>query len=565
VVAALGWARAVLIPIALAMLLAFLLNPVVGGLRRWNVPRAPATLLVVVLISLLLGVGSWALSGQVTALGDDLPGYTETIKAKIAELRRTGRGNMLDRARRAVDEVVGALEKPTQGGGRPEPRPLPVVVRGDAGTLLRRLSAFFEPVTTTGFTMLLVIFMLIEHQQLRDRFIRLAGYGRIPVTTRALDEAGERIGRYLLTQSIVNAGLGLLFGVGLALIGVPYALLWAVILALGRYVPYVGVWVAVALPTALSVVIFDGWREPTMVFGLAAGLEVLVNTVIEPVLYSQRAGLSKVALVTAVAFWTWLWGPIGLILATPLTVCLVVVAKYVPPLDFIVVLLSDEPALEDSVAFYQRLVAMDRAEAAEILEERLAAEPAPEVYERVIVGALVHARSDRLRGRLDADEERTVVGLAGEVVEELPAQAPSGAALKVRVLGCPARDAADEIGLRLLRRLLEPTSNVEIIPAGLLSAEVVARVEAARPPVVCVVALPPGGVAHTRYLVKRLRDRLPATRIIVGRWCAGEAAEEQRRQLLAAGADHVGATLAETRNELLVSPVASAPGVAAAA
>ncbi len=564
-VAALGWARAVLIPIALAMLLAFLLNPVVGALRRWGVPRVPATLLVVVLISVILGVGGWALSGQVTALGGDLPGYTDAIKGKIAELRRTGRGSVLDRARRAGDEVVGELGKPIQGGGRPEPRPLPVVVRGDAGTLLRRLPAFFEPVTTVGFTMLLVIFMLIEHQELRDRFIRLAGYGRVPVTTRALDEAGERIGRYLLTQSMVNAGLGLVFGVGLALIGVPYALLWGALLALGRYVPYVGVWVAVALPTALSLVIFDGWREPAMVFGLAVGLEVLVNSTIEPVLYSQRAGLSKAALVTAVAFWTWLWGPIGLILATPLTVCLVVVAKHVPPLDFIVVLLSDEPALEDRVAFYQRLVAMDRAEAAEILEERLAAEPAPEVYERVIVGALIHARSDRLRGRLDADEERAVVGQAGELVDDLPASAPSGAALKVPILGCPARDAVDEIGLRLLRRLLEPTSNVEIIPAGLLSAEVVARVEAARPPVVCVAALPPGGVAHTRYLVKRLRDRLPETRIIVARWCAGETAEEQRRQLLAAGADHVGTTLVETCNELLaVAPAVSAPRVAAA-
>lgn len=308
--AALALARPLLIPIALATLLAFLLSPVVTGLRRWGVARGPAVLLVMLLVFALVGAGGWALSTQVTALGHELPRYTTAIKAKIVEFRRAGQGGVLDRARGAVDEVVGELEKPAPGARTQSP-PVPVVVHEEPRSVLAQILAVTESLTTAGLTLLLVVFMLIEQQELRDRVIRLAGYGRITLTTRALDEAGERISRYLLSLSVVNAGMGLVFGLGLLAIGVPFALLWGVVLALARYVPYVGVWPAVALPTALALAVFDGWREPTLVVGIFLALELLANSVIEPVLYSQRAGVSKVALLVAIAFWTWLWGPSG--------------------------------------------------------------------------------------------------------------------------------------------------------------------------------------------------------------------------------------------------------------
>jgi hypothetical protein len=251
-----------------------------------------------------------------------------------------------------------------------------------------------------------------------------------------------------------------------------------------------------------------------------------------------------------------------LILATPLTVCLVVLAKHVAALDFLTVLVSDEPALEESVGFYQRLLALDRAEAAEILEAAQAGEPPLAVVDRVMVPALVHARQDLARGRLRPDEARAVVALAGELVDELEVEEPDSSPPPPRVLGCAAHDAGDDVALRMLGRVLRPTlGEIRGLPAGLLSAEIVARAADAQPRLLVVVALPPGGLAQARYLLKRLRARLPQTKILVGRW--GAIPGEPHATLLAAGADHVGITVAETRDQVLA--LASVVGITAGA
>ena len=214
----------------------------------------------------------------------------------------------------------------------------------------------------------LAIFMLLERRELRDRVILLIGYRRMTATTRALDEAGARISRYLLMQSIISGSFGVAVGLGLFLIGVPYAVIWGCLAAALRFIPYVGVFSAALLPFALSLAVFPGWLQPALVVGLFLVLDVVANMVIEPWLYGHSAGVSQVALLVAVLFWTWLWGPVGLLLATPLTVCLIVLSKHLPALGFIVVLMGDRPVIEAKARYYQRLLARDQDEAADIVE-----------------------------------------------------------------------------------------------------------------------------------------------------------------------------------------------------
>jgi hypothetical protein len=408
--------------------------------------------------------------------------------------------------------------------------------------------------------------MLLERDELRDRLIRLVGYARLTTTTRALDEAGRRISRYLLMQTLINTTFGLGIGVGLAIIGVPYAVLWGFLAAILRFIPYVGPWLAALLPIGLSVVSSTGWQQPLLVAGLFVVLELLANMVLEPILYGQSAGVSQVALLVAIAFWTWLWGATGLALATPLTVCLVVLGKYVPELNFIAVLLADEAPLAPDVRLYQRLFAMDRDGAETAVEEGEREQPGDGFYDRVLVSVLNRLKRDRALGRLTDEQQQWAVRTLREILEarangrgaadtapEEEGAAEREAAPARLILGAPARDAVDELALHLLRLLLGPTAwRVEIASPQLLAAELVELVERLEPAVVCIGAVPSGhGAAHTRYLCKRLRVRFPQLRIVVGRWTAG-AAPRAREAVLAAGADHFATSLAETRNQIRV-------------
>jgi hypothetical protein len=395
------------------------------------------------------------------------------------------------------------------------------------------------------------VFMLFERAELRNRLIRLVGYGRMTLTTKALDEAAGRISGYLLGQSLVNASIGLAFALGVFLIGLPYALLWGALLAVMRFVPYVGVWLAV-LPTALfSLALFDGWTKPLSVAALFVILEVIVSGVIEPIVYSQRAGVSKVALLVAIAVWTWLWGPAGLLMATPLTVCLLVLSKYIPEMSFVTILAGDEPALEPPASYYQRLLAEDQEEATEIVEKFLETQPAEQLYDGLLIPALVSAKCDVARRRLSDDGLGFVARTTLEIVDDAaPAEDALPAGPRVRVLGCPVRDEADEVALAMFRRLVDPGRfDVELASADVLASEVVAMVETSSPAVICLSSLPPGGLAHARYFCKRLRARYPDVKILVGRW-GEDGAAAPWDVLRSAGADHVAGTLLETRDQL---------------
>jgi predicted PurR-regulated permease PerM len=578
VIACLYWARAVLIPVALAILLTFLLNPVVSALHRRGLPRTPAVLLVVVLVFSLVGSIGWTVTHQLTMLAYELPRYQENLKQKISDLRDLGKNGLIESVLSTLKEVTNELQraKPpapaTQVGeglgARPNgesEKPVPVVVQSPS--VLWQLPSLLESLATAGLVIVLVIFMLIRYADLRNRLLRLAGYGRLTIATKALDEAGQRISRYLLMQSIINGSFGLAAGLGFFVIGVPYALLWGFLAAILRFIPYAGPPIAGILPSALSLAVFPGWEQPLLVIGLIVVLELASNMIMEPLLYGQSAGVSEVALLVAVAFWTWLWGPLGLILATPMTVCLGVLSKYVAPMEFMGVLLSDESAIESSTNYYQRLVAQDQDEAAALVDDYLKTHALEALYDEMLIPALNAAKRDRELGSLTEEEVQLIIQATRAIVEDLGIPQPQPAtssqttaesALKAstvtppaQLLGCPAYDAADELALQMLRQLLDATQyRLENISAEMLTAEVLSVVEQQHPGLICIAALPPGALAPIRYLCKRLRARFPECKIVVGRWGLTEDGDKLQALLREAGADEVGTTLRETHNQV---------------
>jgi hypothetical protein len=396
----------------------------------------------------------------------------------------------------------------------------------------------------------LTVSMLFKREDLRNRLIRLAGQRSLTSTTRALDEGAQRISSYLIIESAINGGFGLVFGIGLALIGVDYAFLWGFLAAVLRFIPYVGTWLGGVFPLLISVAVSEAWIQPILVVGLLVLLGVVANNIVEPMLVSRSTGVSPIALVAAAAFWTWLWGPIGLILSTPMTVCLGVIGKYVPPLQFFDVLLGTEPALDPQAGYYQRLLARDEAEAAELVEGYLADHTLTELCDDVLVPALVRTREDFDGGELSQEDVDGILGATRDILDnQVTAEWDESAKPAVTILGYPARDGIDELALHLLQLVVGPCCKVETL-ATRMSAEVVARVKAEEPPVVYVAAVPPGGVNRVRYLCKRLRGQFPELTIAAGCWGLAEGVDKAAEQLRAAGASQVATSLRESREQL---------------
>jgi hypothetical protein len=406
--------------------------------------------------------------------------------------------------------------------------------------------------------LVLVIFMLIQQRELIGRIIRLFGYERMAATTRLLDEAGTRISRYLLTQSIINGSFGLGIGIGLAVIGLPFALALGSLAAVLRFLPYVAAWLAALVPLVLSLAVFDGWTRPLLILGLFVVTELTVAFVVEPLLYGRSAGVSAIALLVGAAFWTWLWGPIGLALATPLTVCLVVGARAVAGLEFIEVLMSDDPPVEPCLTFYQRLLAGDAREAAAVIAETAHRVSLEDVFDAIVAPAIARARLDRESDQLTREEYAHMLEMIRELIEEAPlgkleegtaADAPTP--VLTQIAGCAARDEADGLALLMLGRLLARDGcALHIAPAGGLVGEAMAAVDATPPALVCVAAVGNGGRRRMRHLVKRLRQSQPDTPILAARWGAGHSSD-MRADLAATGADDVAISLAEARTEIL--------------
>ncbi len=556
-VAILYWAQAILIPIALATLLTFLLAPMVSRLERWRLNRGLSVTVVVLLTIAMLGGTIWLAGLQVRNLVDELPRYRANIRQKVRDLRNLEKRSALEKFGTMMGQVQNEFSKSGKPGVALAPLPSPATAAPVAPSDQPLIPDWIkQPLVMTGLVLLLLIYMLAQREELRNRIVALMGYGNLPITTHALEEMGERVGNYLLTQLAINTSFGLLIAIGLALIELPYAFLWGFLATLLIFVPVVGFWLAAGLPTALSLAVFTGWLWPLAVLGLFVVLKTANNVLLEPLLYGKSAGVLQVPLLILLAFWTWLWGPVGLILATPLTVCLLVFAKHVPQLEFLSLLISDKPAMTSRIELYQRLLALDYDDAAVIVENFLREHPSEEIYDGLLLPALCYVKADRRRGVLSETQERFVFDSLGTLHEEWVSEAAgsgaqSSTAAKILLLGCPADGEADEMALYFLRVLLDVQRfECEIVGPATLAAETAARVGERSPAAVVIAALPPGGLAQTRYLCKRLRRTFPQLKIIVLRWALAEDRQQDRESCLAAGADNVALTMPEARGQI---------------
>jgi predicted PurR-regulated permease PerM len=570
IVAVLYLAQAVLVPLALAILVTFVLTPPVTWLQRW-VGRVPAVLLVATLVFVLLGLAGWAVTRQMNRLVEDLPGFRANIREKIADVRGAGKDSAVEKLQDTLEEIKTELG---EEDARRRPATTAVVVDNDESTWLSGfgwLGPLVAPLGKAGLIAAMVIFMLLERRELRDRLIGVIGGGQLATTTKALDEAGSRVSRQLLMQTLVSAIYGVVAYLGLYFLAVPYAMVWALLGGALRFIPYVGPMLGAGAPILVSLAALDGWTGPLTVLGMFVVLELFTNLVLETVLYAGAAGVSQMALIVSVAFWTWLWGPLGLLMASPLTVCMVVLGKHVPGLSFVGALMADTSALAPEHGYYQRLLARDQSEAAELIDSHIKTGAPHTVYDTLMLPALSYAERDRLERRLLPDEEVAIVEAtrelmvdaadsirritAAETIAVPPAGSEDPDALGPRVpldvFGYAVNGVNDEVALSMLARLLDDLPiSMEILGARMQAQEFIELVRDRRFTVVCFADLPPSPSSKTRYLVKKLRAALPDVRIAVGRWAPPALADESTQALRDAGANHVASLLVETRDYL---------------
>ena len=572
IVFVLDWAEGVLVPVAVALLLTFLLNPPVMVLQRW-IKRGPAVILVVTLTCGGLAVLGWVLTRQVSSLAQELPQYRQTIRQKVADVRYAVRGGAVEQVQTTIDDI----KREISGGPVKAPPSQVVVVQpsSNAFGMPAWVGGLLSPLANIGLVTVLVIFMLLEHGDMRDRLVGAIGSGHMATTTKALDEAATRVSRYLLMQSLVNVAYGVMIGCALFFVGTPYPVLWAAMGAALRFIPYLGPWIAAGAPTLITLAALPGWTPTLWAAGMFVVVEIFTNLVLETVLYAGVAGVTQTALLIAVAFWTWLWGPLGLLLATPLTVCVVVLGKHVNGLRAMSMMMSDEPPLSEDARYYQRLLAREPGDAWELIDAHRPKRTPNEIFEEIMLPALTYARRDVLEGRLSSTDEHDVAALTGELlalIEREPASGDAAAATehdeppmptRLRALGCPISGPADAAALQMLKTLLADTTiELDIGSPQQLVAENAVRITEGHYDAVCLVDVPPTSTSRLRYAIKQLRRTLPDLAIFVGRWGGGANNDAEIRTLADAGATHVGRTLAETRDRLQELSARAGPGAA---
>jgi predicted PurR-regulated permease PerM len=571
-IATLYFGRQIFIPLALALVLSFLLTPLVGLLERARFGRVPAVLVVLTFCIALTAGTAWEVASQLLDITGHIRDYKTNLEQTIRSLRPPASG-ALGKATATVKELNKELatvpaQRPdqsrTEANGPAHPtRPVPVQVTAPPSTvqdLRALLGPLAGPAETAAIVVIFTAFMLIKREDLRNRLIRLGGQGRLTVMTQAMDEASQRLSRYLLLQFLVNAGYGVLFGFGLYLIRIPHALLWGLLAALLRLVPYIGTLIATAFPVAMALAVFPGWKHALLIFGLYLFLDLITANVIEPWLYGTHTGMSSLAILVAAVFWSMLWGPVGLILSTPLTVCLMLAGRYVPQLSFLEIILGDEPVLSPQEHFYQRLLAMDQDEARNIAEVQLQEKSLESLYESVLIPALRLAEEDRHSDTLGERTSEFISQSTRELIEDLgdrilpqdPArEAGRGGPLsnnetgEAGIICLPARDEADElVGMMLSQILKQAGYGATYMGIGTVD-DMLEKVEKGGFRIAFVSALPPFAVGQARALCKRLRARFPEILIIIGLWeFAGGVLKAQER-VRSSCANAVATTLSE--------------------
>lgn len=549
VVAILHFADDVLVPVALALMLAFLLAPAVHRLERWGLARPLAVALTTAFTFVLLAGIAWMVAQQFRGLIEDLPSYRSNLVTRIRTLD-IGGPSRLGRGVQTVQELSNELDKAAPGKAE-GPKVAKVQIVEPPPTARQLLRGLFGPLigpaSTAAIVIVFVIFMLLQREDLRDRLVRLLGASRMPTTVTALNDAARRVSRYLMMHTLINTAHGAVMSVGLWLIGVPDPLLWGALTIVLRFIPYLGPVLAAAGPIVLALAVFPGWEKPLMVVGLIVAIELVSNNVLEPRLYGSTVGVSSFALIVATVFWTWLWGAAGLLLATPLTVCLAVMGKHIPQLGFINVLLGDQPVLAPAERLYQRLLAGDADEAQELIDEALEQQPLPAVLDSTVMPALRFVEQDHERGAVDDARRAALIQTVASFADALPGAgaaadpvqdiaSATAPALRLSLVCLPAADAADEVAAQLMVRAL-PAGHfkAEVLSTTLLKAELLQQVTEAAPDVILVSAMPPGALLHARYLCRKLRDQFPDVSIVVALWDAHGDLQKASTRLSSAG------------------------------
>ncbi len=575
-------AREIFIPLAFAITLALILSPAVALLQKIRLGRAPAVALVMLVTIAAAGGTAWVIFDQLVDVANELPQYQKNIDSKLKALHTPGKG-ALGRATASVKQLGKELSAssapvpvvPGAHMGRKSDilpaRPLSVQMVAEPANELEYvrdvLTPILGPLGLAGIVLIFSVFLLTKQNDLRNRLFRLVGLDQLNLMTQALDDATKRVSRYLLMQFLVNAAFGALCGAGLYLIGIPYALLWGAVAAILRLVPYVGSLVAASLPLLLSLAVFDSWTPPLLVFLLYATLELITGNFIEPMLYGAHTGISALALLLSTVFWTALWGPPGLILSTPLTVCVVVLGRYVPQFSFLHIILGDETVLEPEARVYQRLLAMDDRQARAVADHYLESHPLAELYDSVLVRALSMAEQDRHKGALElARRDFLFLSLKEMVVEysekavaeaegmPAPERVPPGTG---RIFVVPANDEADEIAAAMLAQLLHQAGYAALpLPLDFARDERIGIVAPGEADVFCISALPPFAFAGAITLVRQLQLRFPRTKIIVGVWGFSGNTERALQRFQQARPDSLVISLAGAVQYLADSSVA---------
>lgn len=571
----------VFLPLAIATLIAFALSPLVSGLRRRGLPRIPAVLTGVTVAFLCLGAVLAVMASQLSLVVESLPAYQSNIIAKLnawtpTEGSSSVLGRFVDMMSRINTEISGALSSgqgaAQQGTATGEPMAVAVVENQNIWMMLQNvLFPIISPIVTTGLIIVVVIFMLLEREELRDRFIRLTGANDLHRTTEMLEDAGSRVASYLLTQILVNVIYAVPIGLGLWIIGVPNATLWALLTLIMRFVPYIGSFIAAALPLFLALAASPDWSMVLWTAALFMGVELVTSNAIEPRLYGSRTGLSPLAVIISAIVWTWIWGPMGLIMSTPMTVVLVVLGRYLPQFEVFDILFGNEPVLSAHSRLYQRLLAGDTVELVTRAEEALEEEFLADYYQSVGLPALLLAQTDYDRGVLSQAQEEGIARSARRFVTALePAVAEERAESKAengqdddgsdQIVVAGGRSNLDDVAAQMLGHALAAEgASVTAVPRAELMALTMLNADTPKPKCLVLSFLDPNPSRASLLIVRRMKRAIPGLRVGAVIWEMPSALTENTglsrpsrrtvsvamRELDEIGADFVATTMDE--------------------
>jgi predicted PurR-regulated permease PerM len=564
-------AKVLFLPLAFAVLFAFILAPVVSWLECLRLPRALAAMIVIFGFAALLGIAAWMLFTQLVAVTNDLPTYRDNITQKMEAIHSPS-DSAFSRAQREVQHLSEELglanssavlqRAPGQKAsgkqlGSSSDRPIQVREVERPTGRLDQLGGILEPLTTSFLCVVFTFFVLLQREDLRNRLIHLSGDRNLSVMTQAMRDASARISRYFSLQLLVNLTYGVVVFLALYVIGLPHAVLFGSLAGLLRFVPYLGAPIAAMLPTVLSLAVFHGWRHTAEIVAVFLVLEVFTANYAEPHIYGKHTGLSSLAILIAAAFWTLIWGTVGLILSVPLTVCLVVMGSHIPALGFLTVMLGDKPSVSPATCYYQRLLAHDEREAGEILDTCLKDTSLKNIYDSVLVPALIMSEQDRVQGDLEEDNIAFIRRTTRELIDELGFRAaaehesdpdapetPRPKMRPVKVLCVPVRDETDELGAIMLAQLLEEAgAQANAVPV-LRADEILAAISNETPDLVFLAGLPPFGMARAQRLYRGVHTRFSHLPVLLGIWGYTEDTARAAQKISRGDPLHISTNLA---------------------